>query len=68
MLTLAREWAAATSAFENVLQLANDVGIFAEEIDAETGEAVGNVPQAFTHVALINAAATLAGRPGIDED
>ena len=68
VLALAGDQAAAKSAFENILQFANDVGLFAEEIDARTGESVGNVPQAFTHVALINAAATLAGRPGINED
>jgi GH15 family glucan-1,4-alpha-glucosidase len=49
----------ATKAFERVLTFANDVGLFAEEIDPETGEALGNFPQAFTHVGLIDAALTL---------
>jgi GH15 family glucan-1,4-alpha-glucosidase len=50
----------ATEAFERLLDYANDVGLFAEEIDPVTGVALGNFPQAFTHVGLINAALTLA--------
>jgi GH15 family glucan-1,4-alpha-glucosidase len=52
-----REGAAA--AFARLLGYANDVGLFAEEIDPGTGAALGNFPQAFTHVGLINAALTL---------
>jgi GH15 family glucan-1,4-alpha-glucosidase len=50
----------ATRAFEQLLSYANDVGLFAEEIDPNTGAALGNFPQAFTHIGLINAALTLA--------
>jgi GH15 family glucan-1,4-alpha-glucosidase len=50
----------ATRAFERLLAYANDVGLFAEEIDPDTGAALGNFPQAFTHIGLINAALTLA--------
>lgn len=51
---------AAERAFDHLLSFANDVGLFAEEIDVETGAALGNFPQAFTHVGLINAAMALA--------
>jgi GH15 family glucan-1,4-alpha-glucosidase len=52
----------ARDVFERLCAHANDVGLFAEEIDAATGAALGNFPQAFTHVGLINAAVTLARR------
>ncbi len=52
--------AGATGAFEHLLGYANDLGLFAEEIDPATGAALGNFPQAFTHIGLINAALTLA--------
>jgi GH15 family glucan-1,4-alpha-glucosidase len=45
-------------AFEKMLTYASPLGLYSEEIDA-TGEQIGNFPQAFTHLALIEAAVTL---------
>jgi GH15 family glucan-1,4-alpha-glucosidase len=49
----------ARALYDRLTGLANDVGLFAEEYDAASGRQVGNFPQAFTHVALVNSAAAL---------
>ena len=54
--------AAAERSLERLLTLANDVGLYAEEIELETGEALGNLPQAFSHVGLISAALAIEER------
>lgn len=46
--------------FEYLLSLSNDVGLYAEQIEPATGAAVGNFPQAFSHVGVITAALALA--------
>ena len=53
------DFAGATRAFERLLSFSNDLGLFAEETDPQSGAALGNFPQAFTHIGLINAALTL---------
>lgn len=52
----------ADAEFRKVLAYANDLGLFGEEIHPATGAVLGNFPQGFTHVGLINTALTLAER------
>ena len=47
---------AARDRVSRVLEAANDVGLMSEEIDCDTGEALGNMPQGYSHTSLINAA------------
>jgi GH15 family glucan-1,4-alpha-glucosidase len=46
----------ARALFERLLSLANDVGLLSEEYDPVAGRLLGNFPQAFTHLALVNSA------------
>jgi hypothetical protein len=46
--------------FERLLALRNDLGLLAEEYDTRAKRMVGNFPQAFSHVALVNTAHNLA--------
>lgn len=48
--------------FDDLLRAGNDLGLFAEEVDPRDGAALGNFPQAFTHIGLINAALALEAR------
>jgi GH15 family glucan-1,4-alpha-glucosidase len=48
--------------FERMLTRTTSLGLFAEEIDPATGEHLGNFPQAFSHIGLVNAAVSLDPR------
>lgn len=50
--------------FERTLAVGNDVGLMSEEYDPKAQRLLGNFPQAFTHVGLVNTACNLAGRFG----
>jgi GH15 family glucan-1,4-alpha-glucosidase len=54
----------AIALFERLLALRNDVGLFAEEYDPHSRRQLGNFPQAFSHLALINAAHSLSTSAG----
>ncbi len=61
----------AAARFDKLLDLRNDVGLLAEQVDPATGSFLGNFPQAFSHVGLIEAArslgATGAGAPARED-
>jgi GH15 family glucan-1,4-alpha-glucosidase len=56
--------AEAQALFDRLLDLRNDVGLLAEEFDPVARRQLGNFPQAFSHLALINTATSLASRAG----
>ena len=49
--------------FERLLAIRNDVGLLSEEYDPAAGRLVGNFPQAFSHIGLVNTAYNLASAP-----
>jgi GH15 family glucan-1,4-alpha-glucosidase len=53
---LAGEVDQATATFERAVTAINDIGLLAEEVDPASGEMIGNFPQAFSHIGLVNAA------------
>jgi GH15 family glucan-1,4-alpha-glucosidase len=51
----------ARALYDKLIAIANDVGLFSEEYDPAAKRLLGNVPQAFTHLAFVRAAATMSG-------
>ncbi|RBP35509.1 GH15 family glucan-1,4-alpha-glucosidase [Roseimicrobium gellanilyticum] len=54
----------ARALFERLLKVRNDLGLLAEQVDPRTGRMLGNFPQAFSHVGLINTARNLSKEGG----
>jgi len=54
--------------FQKVLGYSNHLGLFSEDIDFETKRLLGNFPQAYSHLALIDTAITLSGKEIEEED
>jgi GH15 family glucan-1,4-alpha-glucosidase len=67
-LALQGRYDEARELFERLLNLRNDVGLLSEQYDPGAGRMLGNFPQAFSHVGLINTARNLTRRGGPAED
>ncbi len=59
-LALADQPERARQVFESAIRYVNDLGLLAEEVDPGSGELLGNFPQAFSHIGLVNAAWAIA--------
>ncbi|MDQ0394172.1 glycoside hydrolase family 15 protein [Labrys monachus] len=68
VLVLQNRYADARRLYERLQGLCNDVGLLSEEYDPVAGRMLGNFPQAFSHIGLINTALNLARRTGPAEE
>ena len=66
-LAIVGEQARARDLMERLLRIASPLGLYAEEFDVETGYHLGNFPQAFSHLALIEAAGRIIAAERSDE-
>ena len=66
-LAIIREWQRARDLMERLLRIASPLGLFAEEFDVGTGRHLGNFPQAFSHLALIEAAGRIILAERVEE-
>jgi GH15 family glucan-1,4-alpha-glucosidase len=63
-LCLAGRAQEARDIYERILALRNDVGLLSEEYDVSTKRLIGNLPQAYSHIGVVNTADNLAGAHG----
>ena len=66
-LAIVGETRRARELMERLVKAASPLGLYAEEFDVESGRHLGNFPQAFSHLALVEAAARLIVAEGLDE-
>ncbi len=66
-LAIIGEQQRAVDLMERLLRIASPLGLYAEEYDVETGHHLGNFPQAFSHLALIEAAARIVVAERVEE-
>ncbi len=66
-LAIIHEWQRARDLMERLLRIASPLGLFAEEYDVDTGRHLGNFPQAFSHLALIEAAGRIILAERVEE-
>jgi len=66
-LSIIGEEQRARDLMERLLRIASPLGLFGEEFDVETGRHLGNFPQAFSHLALLEAAARIIAAERLHE-
>jgi GH15 family glucan-1,4-alpha-glucosidase len=65
-LALAGQSGRARQVFERAIFYLNDLGLLAEQVDPDTGQLLGNFPQAFSHIGLVNAASAISEAESAD--